>query len=620
MADKNKRVKWLIIIGIILIAGLASIINAFFDDKVDSVGNIPTFTVKRGPLKISITEVGTIKARENIIVKSQLEGSSSIIWLIDEGEEVKEGDLLIELDTANTIESMLDQEVKLKSAEASYLAARDNLEVVKNQIKSNLDQAEVDYNFAKQDLEKYIQGEYPNLLKKTKSKITLAEEELFRAEDEFAWSKKLFEKNFVSQSELEADELTLKKKKLDLEMSENDLELLTEHTYPRRLAQLQSDVDQDKMTLDRTKRKGLADQVQAEASLQSKESDWNRQKAKFDRLSGQIEKAKMYAPVDGVVVYATSVETSSRRGSSKSPLDEGASVRQRQNLIYLPTSSGKNVEVGIEEVDLDKISIGLPVIVTVDPLPGEIFAGRIVSIAPLPDAQAMYMNADLKVYDTVIYLDNNENTKLLRTGMSCIAEIIVEQHEVATYIPVQAVIRIGGKPAVYVVGDNKIEPRKIKIGMSNNRMIRVIEGLEPGEIVSLFPPISQQNVETDDFEAPSDVALESETKSGDKSRERDNSDEGPRSGKGRKGGGGGSRSDEGPDGTGSSEGNLSQGSPSGMPGGMEMSFEMRKTMREKMQSVSPEQRERFKGASQEEREQMLKEFSKMATQDTGGGE
>lgn len=57
-----------------------------------------------------------------------------------------------------------------------------------------------------------------------------------------------------------------------------------------------------------------------------------------------------------------------------------------------------------------------------------------------------------------------------------------------------------------------------------------------------------------------------------------------------------------------------------MPGGMEMSFEMRKTMREKMQSVSPEQRERFKGASQEEREQMLKEFSKMATQDTGGGE
>jgi len=51
-----------------------------------------------------------------------------------------------------------------------------------------------------------------------------------------------------------------------------------------------------------------------------------------------------------------------------------------------------------------------------------------------------------------------------------------------------------------------------------------------------------------------------------------------------------------------------------------MSFEMRKTMREKMQSVSPEQRERFKGASQEEREQMLKEFSKMATQDTGGGE
>ncbi|MFC1534567.1 hypothetical protein ACFL7M_14525, partial [Thermodesulfobacteriota bacterium] len=130
---------------------------------------------------------------------------------------------------------------------------------------------------------------------------------------------------------------------------------------------------------------------------------------------------------------------------------------------------------------------------------------RVTTIAPLPDAQAAFMNPDLTIYNTLVRLDGNGNSELLRAGMGCTAEIIVEQHRETTYIPVQAVLRVGGKPTAHVVKGKELEPRKVEIGLDNNRMVRIISGLEPGEVVSLAPPLIQAAVEEPSYEKISDI-------------------------------------------------------------------------------------------------------------------
>ena len=55
--------------------------------------------VKRGPLTISLRRSGTIHHRDKVIIKSKLEGYSTVIWLIDEGSQVKAGDLLLEMES-----------------------------------------------------------------------------------------------------------------------------------------------------------------------------------------------------------------------------------------------------------------------------------------------------------------------------------------------------------------------------------------------------------------------------------------------------------------------------------------------------------------------------------------
>jgi len=496
---KGRHLIWLCVMVLLIGIGVVKALN--FETEHAMNNDHITFGAKRGPLRISVVESGTIKARDQIIIKNRVEGRTSIISLVEEGIEVKTGDLLIELDSSDLLDKKIDQQIKVQNAEAAFVGARENLAVIGNQAQSDIDKAKLTYDFALQDLKKYKEGEFPNELKQAESKIILAKEEISRAREKLGWSKKLYEEKYISKIELQSDELAEKKKMLDLEFAVNELNLLKKFTYQRKLAQLDSDVKQADMALERTNRKAKADIVQAQANLKAKEAEYGRQKDKLQKIEQQLQKTKIYAPEDGLVVYATSAKRG-WRGRSVEPLQEGQEVRERQELIYLPTTGAVTAEVSIHEANVDKIRIGMPVIISVDALPGETFKGRVARIAPLPDPQSAFLNPDLKLYNTDIYLDGNHES--LRTGMTCKAEIVIDQYENATYIPVQAVLRVSGKPTVYVVSNKTMEARSVEIGLDNNRMVRIISGLRPGEMVTLTPPLAAASTQPETGEIVED--------------------------------------------------------------------------------------------------------------------
>lgn len=473
-------------------------------DNVTS--DISTAVVKSGPLRISVTESGTIQPKEKIIVKNEVEGQTSIVYIVDEGARVKKGDLLVELDSSTLTDNRVDQEIKVLSAEAAFIDARESYSVAQNQAESDVDEAKLAYEFAGQDLDKYVNGEYPNKLKEAEATITLAEETLAEAQETVEWSKKLHEDQFISASELEKDQLSYKKKALDLDLAKRALDLLVNYTHKRDMAQLESDVKQAKMALERTERKAKADVVQAEANLKAKEAEYSRQQDKLKKIETQLDKTKIYAPADGSVIYATSSEQGHRFGPRTEPLDIGSNVQERQELIHLPTENGYMVQLSVAEASIDKVKVGLPVLVTVETLPGNLFTGRVKFVSTVVNAQDAFMNPDLKVYDTQVVLDDSKNLNLLRSGMSCTAEIVVAQYEEATYIPVQAVLNVDGKQTVYMVKGDKLTPRSVETGADNSIVITIAEGLKPGETVSLNPPLAAGTVVEQSFEQLTDVA------------------------------------------------------------------------------------------------------------------
>jgi hypothetical protein len=231
----------------------------------------------------------------------------------------------------------------------------------------------------------------------------------------------------------------------------------------------------------------------------------------------------------------------------------------------------------------------------------------VAKIAPLPDAQSAWLNPDLKEYPTQIHLSGRHPE--LRTGMSCQAQILVEQLGDATYVPIQAVVRVAGQPTVYVRRGDGFDSRTVAIGLDNNSMVHVASGLEPGEVVSLAPPLGSD--ESSSFAAESmQVAATDETPSAGPSAEAPPLPVAAASGP---------TEARGPGETHQPTAREERGGRS--PFGGELSEEERAARRERFRNMTPEEREaamqeRLKDLPPEERERMLQ---RMRERMGGGG-
>lgn len=443
-----------------------------------------TYTAAYEPFTISINESGTIESRNRVMIKSEVPGQQTIIYLIPEGTMVEEGQLLVELDASALEDNLVEEEIELENAEAELISSRENLEVVKNQAEADIAQAKLDYRFAQQDLDKYREGEYAMSLKRANSKITLAKAELQQAEDTLKGSKELYDKRYISETELESDELAKQRAQMDLELALQEKQLLETYTYDREMAQLESDVEQARLALERAERKALANTAQAEARFSARRAEVQREQVSTKELRQRIENCRIVAPTNGMVVYAP-------QGNrwDDSVLQEGLSVRERQELIYLPTADAMSAQIKVHESMLNKLEIGQPATITVDALPGETFTGRVTDIAVMPE-NGGWRNPDLKQYKTAIAIQ--EISPRLRSGMTCKAEILVAHFEEALTIPIQSVLRVEEQTTVYTRGtDGMPVAQPVSVGMDNNRKIQIIDGLSAGTQVLLNPPLAQ---------------------------------------------------------------------------------------------------------------------------------
>lgn len=482
LLPRSNRGRWVLLGAAGAIVILTSI--AAIESEAENTGMVATAVVKRGPLTISLVQSGTIRPRQQIVLSNEMDDAATIISIVPEGTVVEKGDLLVELSATEAETELVERRIRVQNGEAELIYARENLKVVENQGKADIEQAELDLKFGKQDLEKYLEGEYPMELMTLETEINLAQEELKQAEEQLRWSRILAEEKYLSDAELEQDELSARKVRLDLELARRSLEVFKEYTHQRQLAEFKSIVKQAEMALERARMNAAANLAQAEAELRASEAELEEEKARLRRAELEVARSKIYAPIAGTVLYASSV--SNDWDDDEDQIEEGALVDERGEIIYLPTTNLYDVDIQIPEANLNQIEPGMPVRVTCDALAGQSFMGRITDVARLPDPRSRYLNPNLKLYNAVIQLDPIDAQ--LRNGMSCRAEIRVAHYADALYVPVQAVARHRGQTVVHLVKNGQSRPVKVELGLDDNRVVRIANGVAEGQHVLLAPP------------------------------------------------------------------------------------------------------------------------------------
>lgn len=487
MVKKNGKKKRWIVAGLVCTGFIVAYFALSGRNKKEEP--VPVFAVQEGPLTISVTSGGSIQSRDKVVIASELEGNNTVIWVIDEGTNVQTGDLLLEFDASDLIEKRNEQEIVVANAESALTISKEKLGVTKGDCEALTMDREVELMLAKMALEKYREGDFPQQLRESEAEIALADEEVQRAKEKMGWSQRLAKENFLTRTELQADELALKRKEIDYEMARTKLNVLTNYTMLSQRATLDSAVRRAERAQVRTEWSNKSNLRQVESELRARQREFDRSTNRLALLNFQISKSKIYAPTNGIVLYTSTVLISRRQWWIK-PLAVGATAVERQELIYIPIESGMVVEVMVPEASLNKVDNGMPARIRIDAFPGQVFEGRLVKIGILPDGQSSQLNPDLKLYKCEIECDFKDAP--IRPGMSCDVELIKESYDRTLYVPVQCVVRVDGKPRVYVKEGKNWVPRAVRVGLDNNRMIQIIEGVHANEEVMLAPPVKEQ--------------------------------------------------------------------------------------------------------------------------------
>ena len=162
--------------------------------------------------------------------------------------------------------------------------------------------------------------------------------------------------------------------------------------------------------------------------------------------------------------------------TSYQPGTEMATVADMRDLIFKGT---------VDEIDVGKLSVGMPTRIKVGALPTDVVTGHVSRIAP----QAQQKEG-ATLFDVEVELEPSKIT--LRAGYSANADVIIREKKDVLVIPERLVtFADGGKKAsVEIPGSDPKSPKKvdIKTGISDGLNVEVLSGLTKGQKIVERPP------------------------------------------------------------------------------------------------------------------------------------
>jgi multidrug efflux pump subunit AcrA (membrane-fusion protein) len=496
---------------------------------------------------LTVVERGALESADNREVTCRVRAGSkatalNIKWVIDDGAQVKAGDTLMEIDDSPLEDALKAEKILLDQAKAAWVAAEENYKITVSQNESDIKTMEVNLQLARIDLKNFLEGAYPADLKAKQGAIKIAESNLEQQRDRAAWAQRMVKKGYQTVSQAQAEQAKLESCELDLSKAREDLRVLTDPVFgTKRLTETNKTnvVAEAERALARTKLQAIAKEVQSDSDRQAKKAVYLQEQDKYDDIEDQIRKCTIISPQDGMVVYYVSEQSRYGSGSSQSIIAQGEPVKEGQKLMRIPDLKHMLVNTKIHEAmvrrikgeawrstgfsdalrasycinpdsisrmmnlyampeirerfrtnELEKIADGMRATIRVDAFPERPLPGHVKTVGTVASQQD-WMSADVKVYQTMIAID--EVVEGLKPGMSAEVTIHVESAgEHVLTVPIQSIVggaELGRTRKVYVMTPDGPREREITIGLTNETVAEVRDGLSDGDEVVLNPKV-----------------------------------------------------------------------------------------------------------------------------------
>jgi RND family efflux transporter MFP subunit len=424
------------------------------------------------PFEVRIKKDGELQAVKNIDITCQVEGTTTITEIVKEGVMVEKGQVLLVLDSAQITQRLEDCTLDLQKAEADLTNAREMREIQVSKNAADIEAADVALELAKLDELKYTQGTYPQDLVNARTELEMAEITLKNRQDDLAQMKKLYAKDFVTSADMKKAELDVMNARNALDKATTALKVISEYSHQMDLTNKRSSLLQAEQRLQRTKRENIANLAWRTADVSAKEQALTVIKRRYERLKQQLANTTITAPEDGIVIYGSTGDR-----NNQNPIQEGATVRERQLLLRLPDTSQMKVVVRINESVVSQLAEGQDASVRISGVPRPVRA-TVSKISPVADSANRWWNPDLREYPVDLVL--SETPKNLKPGMGASAEILVTSQPSTLAAPMDTIYSAAGKRYAFVYDGAAIQHREVTTGLTNEQLVELKSGVEEG--------------------------------------------------------------------------------------------------------------------------------------------
>lgn len=334
--------------------------------------------------------------------------------LVDEGDIIKEGDLIAKLEDKELIDQKNKAEATLEALQSKVPALLTTIEKEEKTSTDEINQAEANLKAAQARLSLLLSGSRPQEIEQGKAGVEETISELEKFQKYMERANELYRRGYVAAKDWDAAKANYEAA-LARNKKANELYALVKEG-PRReeIEEAKAKVESTKAAFSLAHSRRLQVKVYRQ-ELQILKSQIKEAQAALEVAKRQLEYSEVFSPVSGVVLVK-----SAEQGEYVSP---GATIVTIADLYHVW------LKAYVDETDLGRVKLGQKVWVRTDTFPNKTYEGKISFISSEAEFTPKQVQTQKERVKLVyrIKVDVENRNRELKPGMPADGEILVNE-------------------------------------------------------------------------------------------------------------------------------------------------------------------------------------------------
>ncbi len=486
MVRAFQKLSMLPLLGVVFVGALIG----FAQEEKPAPAKPPHHIVTSGPFKISIEFDGVFEARETTELSIQpREWTQFVVQrAVAQGTRVKEGDLLVWLDTRKIDEQIQELQAARELSLLAIQQGEEQLRHLEMSIPLDLAAAERSKRIADEDLARFL--EVDRELEKKQAEFSLKSSAMYLeyAQEELNQLEKMYKADDLTE---ETEEIILKRARYSVENSRFAYEsqkISTDQTLniflPRQEVSLKTAAQRQAIQLQNAQNDLPLKLKQSREELAKRKRDQEIADQRLEKLQADLAAMAVKAPTDGIVYYGQSVHGSwDTAKAAEQMLQPGGQLAPHKVFITLVKPRPLSIRVEVPEKHLHYARPGTAGKTVPVAYPHIKLAGEFAEVSSIPDADGKFratFKPALAVPESVV------------PGMTCKVTIVPYAKPDTITVPVKTVFEDeldDERRFVYLLNaDGQSVRHEVVIGNKTDDRIEIVRGLQDGDEILLEKP------------------------------------------------------------------------------------------------------------------------------------